>query len=82
MQLASVRLARSTEELVIVKSFSDGLNQWKLKNDFQRGLAFVLLSSAILCLLIVAERPHWAEPWLIASFFTFAVWRLNRQTSK
>jgi hypothetical protein len=62
-----------------VKPLSDGVSQFRLKTDFQRGLAFILLSSVILCVLLVAERPHWAAPWLIASLFTFAVWRLNRQ---
>ncbi len=62
-----------------MKSLSGGVNQFRLKTDFQRGLAFILLSGAILCALLIAERPHWAGPWLIASLFTFAVWRLNRQ---
>jgi hypothetical protein len=65
-----------------VKPLSDGLSQFRLKTDFQRGIAFILLSTAILCVLLVAGRPHWAGPWLIASLFTFAVWRLNRQQPK
>jgi hypothetical protein len=65
-----------------MKPLSDGLNQFRLKTDLQRGLAFVILSGVILCVLLIAERPHWAGPWLIASLFTFAVWRLNRQESR
>jgi hypothetical protein len=65
-----------------MKPFSDGLSQFRLKTDFQRGTAFILLSAAILCALLIAGRPHWAGPWLIASLFTFAVWRLNRQQSR
>jgi hypothetical protein len=64
-----------------MKPLSDGLNHFRMKTDLQRGLAFVILSSIILCILLIAERPHWAGPWLIASLFTFAVWRLNRQQS-
>jgi hypothetical protein len=64
-----------------MKSLSDGINQFRFKTDFQRGLAFILLSGLILCVLLIAERPHWAGPWLLASLFTFAVWRLNRQQS-
>lgn len=65
-----------------MKPFSDGLDQFRLKTDFQRGVAFILLSSLILCVLLIANRPHWAGPWLIASLFTFGVWRLNRQQSR
>lgn len=65
-----------------MKPFSDGLSQFRLKTDFQRGIAFILLSATILCVLLSAGRPHWAGPWLIASLFTFAVWRLNRQQAR
>jgi hypothetical protein len=64
-----------------MKAFGDGLNHLGLKTDFQRGLVFALLSVVIFAVLVIAERPHWAGPWLIASLFTFAVWRLSRQPS-
>lgn len=65
-----------------MKAFGDGLNPLGLKTDFQRGLVFVLVSIAVFGVLVIAERPHWAEPWLLASLFTFAVWRLSRQQSR
>lgn len=70
------------KEFAIMKAFGDDFDQLRLKTDFQRGVVFALLAIAIFALLLIAERPHWAEPWLIASLFTFAVWRLNRQQSR
>lgn len=64
-----------------MKALGEGLNHLGLKTDFQRGVVFILLTTLIFGVLIIAERPHWAGPWLIASLFTFAVWRLGRQES-
>ncbi len=63
-----------------MRTFSDATSHWSPKTDFQRGLAFALSSISIFGLLILAERPRWAGPWFIASLFTFAVWRLSRQS--
>jgi hypothetical protein len=64
-----------------MKGFGAGHNHFGLKTDLQRGVLFILLTSLIFGALIMANRPHWAGPWLIASVFTFAVWRLGRQPS-
>jgi len=64
-----------------MKAIGDGMNHFGLKTDLQRGVVFILLTTVIFGVLMLAERPHWAGPWLIASMFTFAVWRLNRQQS-
>ncbi len=53
-----------------------------LNTDFKKGAAFVLLSLAMFALLLLLHRPEWATPWLIASLFTFAVWRLDRPRAK
>jgi hypothetical protein len=81
LQSASACAWSAQQEFETMKSLSDGITQFRLETDFQRGLAFTLVSSVILCALLIAELPHWAGPWLIASLFTFAVWRLNRQQS-
>jgi len=49
--------------------------------DLRQGIAFVLLSLAMLVLLSLLRRPEWARPWLIASVFTFILWRLGRHPS-
>ncbi|HTV17103.1 MAG TPA: hypothetical protein VMG12_00490 [Polyangiaceae bacterium] len=64
-----------------MKALGDGHSHLGLKTDFQRGVVFILLTTLIFGLLIVADRPYWAGPWLIASMFTFGVWRLSRQQS-
>lgn len=76
------RVARVEKEFAIMKAFDDGLGHLGLKTDFQRGAVFAAVSIVIFGVLILAERPHWAEPWLLASLFTFAVWRLSRQQSR
>jgi hypothetical protein len=65
-----------------MKALSDGLHHLGLKTDFQKGAVFVALTIVMFGVLLIAERPQWAGPWLIASMFTFGVWRLNRQQSK
>lgn len=65
-----------------MKASSGGLRHLGLKTDFQRGLSFILGSGLVFAVLLIAERPYWAGPWLIASIFTFAVWCLSRQSSK
>ena len=65
-----------------MKALSDGLHHLGLKTDFQRGLSFILASAFVFGVLLIAERPYWAGPWLIASIFTFAVWCSSRQPSK
>lgn len=49
--------------------------------DFRQGVAFVLLSLAMFVLLSLLHRPEWARPWLIASSFTFVLWRLGRHST-
>jgi hypothetical protein len=46
--------------------------------DFKRGAAFALLTLCVFVLLLGAGRPQWATPWLLASVFTFGVWRMSR----
>jgi hypothetical protein len=65
-----------------MKAIGHGLSHIGLKTDFQRGVVFFLLTTLIFGLLILADRDYWAGPWLIASMFTFGVWRLSRQRSK
>ena len=50
-------------------------------SDLGQGIAFVLLSLAMFVLLSLVRRPEWAQAWLIASLFTFVLWRLGRQPS-
>jgi hypothetical protein len=64
-----------------MKAFGDGLNHLGLKTDFQRGIVFILLTTTMFGVLMIAGRRDWAGPWLIASLFTFGVWRLSRQQS-
>jgi hypothetical protein len=63
----------------IMKSSTDTRDRLGLNTDFKKGAAFVLLSLTTFALLLLVRRPEWANPWLIASLFTFAVWRLGRQ---
>lgn len=65
-----------------MKSSTDTREGLGLSTDFRKGVAFALLSLAMFALLLLLHRPQWANPWLIASLFTFAVWRLSRQQSK
>jgi len=65
-----------------MKAFADCVNSLRLTTDARRGLVFVLLSVVMFGVLLVAQRPHWAVPWLIASLFTFAVWRMGAPPSK
>jgi Ca2+/Na+ antiporter len=51
---------------------------FKASDDFKRGAAFALLSVCVFVVLVHVGRPHWATPWLLASVFTFAVWRMGR----
>lgn len=53
-----------------------------LNTAVKKGAAFVLFSLAMFALLLLLHRPDWANPWLIASLFTFAVWRLDRPRRK
>jgi hypothetical protein len=62
-----------------MKSFPDRSSRLGLNTDFRKGVAFALASLAVFAGLIIVQRPHWAHPWLIASFFTFLVWRLGRR---
>jgi hypothetical protein len=62
-----------------MKSSPDRSSPFGLNTDFRKGLAFALASLAVFACLLLVRRPHWAHPWLIASFFTFLVWRLGRR---
>jgi hypothetical protein len=65
-----------------MKTSIDRGTRFGLNTDFRRGLAFALASLAVFAALLLVRRPHWAQPWLIASFFTFAVWRLGRREGR
>jgi hypothetical protein len=73
---------RCSEGVRIMKSSTDTRDRLGLNTDFKQGVAFALLSMTMFALLLLIRRPEWANPWLIASVFTFAVWRLGRQRSK
>lgn len=47
--------------------------------DFKKGVAFAVLSVGVFVTLVLAQRPHWANPWLLASIFTFGIWLLGRK---
>jgi hypothetical protein len=64
-----------------MKSSTDTRERLSLNTDFKKGVAFALLSLTTFALLLLLRRPQWANPWLIASLFTFALWRLSRQQS-
>jgi hypothetical protein len=64
-----------------MKSSTDTRERLGLNTDFKRGVVFALLSLTMFALLLLLRRPQWATPWLIASLFTFALWRLRRQQS-
>jgi hypothetical protein len=65
-----------------MKSSTDTRGRLGLNTDFKKGVAFALLSLTMFALLLLLRRPHWANPWLIASLFTFALWRLSCQQSR
>lgn len=65
-----------------MKPATDNGRRFGLNTDFRKGLAFALASIAVFASLLLVKRPHWAHPWLIASFFTFAVWRLSRRDGR
>jgi hypothetical protein len=65
-----------------MKSSTDPSDRFGLNTDFGKGLAFALASLAVFAILLLVRRPHWAEPWLVASLFTFVVWRLGRGASR
>jgi hypothetical protein len=66
-----------------MKTSSGGSNHHLApRTDFQRALLFTLLSALVFGVLLIAQRPYWAGPWLISSLFTFGIWRLSRQPSK
>jgi hypothetical protein len=62
----------------IMKASTDNRGRLGSSTDFRKGTAFALLSLTTFALLLLLRRPEWANPWLIASLFTFAVWRLGR----
>lgn len=62
-----------------MKSSTGTRERLGLDTDFKKGIAFALLSLTTFALLLLVRRPQWANPWLIASVFTFAVWRLGRR---
>jgi len=47
--------------------------------DLRKGLAFAALSVSVFVALILIQRPHWANPWLLASIFTFGLWLLGKK---
>ncbi len=47
--------------------------------DFRRGVAFALLSIGVFVALVALQRPHWANPWLLASVFTFGLWLTGKK---
>ena len=49
--------------------------------DFKRGMAFAALCILVFIVLLLADRPHWATPWLLANIFTFGLWRMGRPRS-
>jgi hypothetical protein len=66
----------------LMKSSTDTRERLGSNTDFRKGVAFALLSLTMFALLLLLRRPQWANPWLIASLFTFALWRLSCQQSK
>jgi hypothetical protein len=53
-----------------------------LSPDSKQGIVFTSLSLGAFALLLMVERPHWATAWLVASIFTFGVWRLGRSPQR
>jgi hypothetical protein len=47
------------------------------RTDLEKGIVFATLCVAVFFLLLLADRPHWATPWLLASIFTFGLWRMT-----
>jgi hypothetical protein len=62
-----------------MKSSTERGGRLDLNTDFRKGLAFALASLAVFACLLLVQRPQWAHPWLIASFFTFVIWKLGRR---
>jgi hypothetical protein len=50
--------------------------------DLEKGLAFAALSIGVFVMLVLVQRPHWANPWLIASIFTFGLWLLGKKPAR
>jgi Ca2+/Na+ antiporter len=71
-----------TREEQIMKTTIDGHRRFDLGTDLRRGIVFSLASMAVFTVLLLMQRPHWAQPWLIASIFTFVMWRLGRGLSE
>jgi hypothetical protein len=55
---------------------------FRLSRSFKRGAAFAFLSLCVFVLLMGVARPHWATAWLVASVFTFAIWRMGREPQR
>ncbi len=66
----------------MTKSSTETHERPSLDTDFKKGAAFALLSLTVFAILLLVGRAEWANPWLIASVFTFAVWRLGRQQTR
>lgn len=66
----------------LMKSFGRYTGRFGLNDDRRLGIAFVLASLGIVALLLLVRRPYWASPWLLATLFTFAVWRLSRKAPR
>jgi hypothetical protein len=50
--------------------------------DLEKGLAFAALSVGVFVVLVLVQRPHWANPWLLASIFTFGLWLLGKKPTR